>query len=153
MEKGEASTQFFKTYASLSKPVVHEMRLWDGTNLTTLEAIHSGAVDFFSSFLRARPHRDLPDLSVYVQNTILEEENDCLLQLPSIQEVKDAMFSIPINSSPTLTGLALDFIERDGILLKLMWWQQFRCQDSTRLLILFSYRKCSNLQVLINFGL
>lgn len=30
MEKGEASAKFFKTFASLSKSIVHEMRLWIG---------------------------------------------------------------------------------------------------------------------------
>ncbi|XP_042962666.1 uncharacterized protein LOC122296937 [Carya illinoinensis] len=50
MEKGEASTYFFKTFASLTKTIVHEMRLRDGSCLVTPEAIHLGAVDYFSSF-------------------------------------------------------------------------------------------------------
>ncbi|XP_040998238.1 uncharacterized protein LOC121244295 [Juglans microcarpa x Juglans regia] len=90
------------------------MRLQDWMHLTTPKAIHSGAVDFFSSFLRARPHRDLPDLSAYVQNSVLEEENDCLLQLPSIQEVKYAMFSIMVDSSPGLDGFGSGFYRACG---------------------------------------
>ncbi|XP_042962753.1 uncharacterized protein LOC122297032 [Carya illinoinensis] len=108
-EKGEASAQFFRTYVSRSKPVVQEMRLQDGSHLTTPESIHSGAVDFFSSFLQARPHRNLLDLSAYVQITILEKENDSLLKLPSIQEVKEAMFSIPVDSNPGPDGFGSGF--------------------------------------------
>ncbi|XP_042965908.1 uncharacterized protein LOC122299590 [Carya illinoinensis] len=108
-EKGEASAQFFRTYVSRSKPVVQEMRCRDGSHLTTPESIHSGAVDFFSTFLQARPHRDLPDLSTYVHITILEEENDSLLKFPSIQEVKEAMFSIPVDSSPGPDGFGSGF--------------------------------------------
>lgn len=67
--------------------------------LANLEAIHLGDVDFFSSFLQASPHRDFLDLLMYVQNYVLEKENDCLLQLYSIQEVKEAMFFIPVDSS------------------------------------------------------
>lgn len=66
MEKGEALAQFFKSYASLSKPLVQEMRLRDGTRLDSPEAIHLGAVELFSSFLRARLRKDLLDLSFYI---------------------------------------------------------------------------------------
>ncbi|XP_042950164.1 uncharacterized protein LOC122282278 [Carya illinoinensis] len=102
-------------------------------------------MDFFMAFHQARPHRDLPDLSMYVHNSILEEENDCLLQLPSIQEVKEAMFSIPVDSSPGPDGFGHVSIDRVGTLLKMMWWQQLgsssvglRCLDFIRLLILLS---------------
>ncbi|XP_042944790.1 uncharacterized protein LOC122278671 [Carya illinoinensis] len=89
--------------------MVQEMRLRDGSHLTTPESIHSGAVDFLRSFLQVRPHRDLPDLSTYVQTTLLEEKNDSLLKLPSILEVKEAIFSIPIDSSPGPDGFGSGF--------------------------------------------
>ncbi|XP_042958079.1 uncharacterized protein LOC122293609 [Carya illinoinensis] len=109
MEKGEASAQFFKTFVSLNKPFVQEMRCPDGTCLNSPEDIHSSAVDYFSSFLQACAPRDLPDLSNLVQNSILEEDNANLLQLPSIQEVKEAMFSIPVDSSPGPDGFGSGF--------------------------------------------
>ncbi|XP_042942688.1 uncharacterized protein LOC122276858 [Carya illinoinensis] len=109
MEKGEASAKFFKTFGSLKKPIVQEMRCPDGMCLDSPEAIHSGAVDYFNLFLKAQVRRELPDLSYLVQNSILEEENDNLLQLPSIQEVKEAMFSIPVDSSPGPDGFGSGF--------------------------------------------
>ncbi|KAG2712257.1 hypothetical protein I3760_04G116000 [Carya illinoinensis] len=109
MEKGEASAQFFKTFASLKKLIVQEMRCPNGTCLDSPEAIHSGAVDYFNLFLQARARRELPDLSYLVQNSILEEENDNLLQLPSIQEVKEAMFSISVDSNPGPDGFGSGF--------------------------------------------
>ncbi|KAG2721076.1 hypothetical protein I3760_02G064700 [Carya illinoinensis] len=109
MEKGEASAQFFKTFVSLNKPFVQDMRCPNGTCLNSPEDIHSGAVDYFSSFLQARASRVLPDLSHLVQNSIFEEENANLLQFPSIQEVKEAMFSIPVDSSPGPDGFGSGF--------------------------------------------
>ncbi|KAG2696272.1 hypothetical protein I3760_07G050900 [Carya illinoinensis] len=58
---------------------------------------------------QARTPRDLQDLSNLVQHSILEEENANLLQLPSIQEVKEAMFSIPVDSSPGPDGFGSGF--------------------------------------------
>ncbi|XP_042973037.1 uncharacterized protein LOC122304836 [Carya illinoinensis] len=63
----------------------------------------------FTAGNQARAPRDLLDLSNLVQNSILEKENANLLQLPSIQEVKEAMFSIPVDSSPGLDGFGSGF--------------------------------------------
>ncbi|XP_041016129.1 uncharacterized protein LOC121258650 [Juglans microcarpa x Juglans regia] len=44
------------------------------------------------------------------------QENQLLMQLPSIQEIKEAMFSIQIDSSPGPDGLDWVFTSRAGIL-------------------------------------
>ncbi|KAF5443041.1 hypothetical protein F2P56_035636 [Juglans regia] len=85
------------------------MRLRDGSCLSSPEAIHARAVEFLSDFLKARPMRATPDLSLFVQNVITEEENNILLQFHSIQEVKEAIFSIPEDSSLGLDGFGSRF--------------------------------------------
>ncbi|KAF5464536.1 hypothetical protein F2P56_014607 [Juglans regia] len=111
LEKGEASSQFFKTFASLSKPMVKEMKMADGTVLATPETIHEGVVDYSQSFLSTRPPRDLHDHSLYVQSVVVEQENRAIIQLPSIQEIKELMFAIPLNSSLRSNGFGSGFYQ------------------------------------------
>lgn len=66
MEKGEVSAKFFKSFASMSKPVVNVMCMRDGTVLENLKAIHMGGVEFFSQFLQAWQNWVLPNLSSLV---------------------------------------------------------------------------------------
>ncbi|XP_042969076.1 uncharacterized protein LOC122301760 [Carya illinoinensis] len=68
-----------------------ETRLSQHVKLRWME---KGAVDYFNLFLQARARRELPDLSYL---------------LPSIQEVKVAMFSIPVDSSPGPDGFGSGF--------------------------------------------
>lgn len=111
MDKGEASAQFFKSFASILKMIVHEMRLRDDNILKSWEDIHLHVVDFFQEFHKARPMRELPNLSELVSNDVLEHENWMLLMLPSIQEVKEAMFSNPIDSSLGQNGFGSGFFQ------------------------------------------
>ncbi|KAF5446820.1 hypothetical protein F2P56_032419 [Juglans regia] len=54
---------------------------------------------------------DLPDLSSMVNAVISDEDNESLCQLPSIQNVKDAVFSIPVDSSPGPDGFGSGFFQ------------------------------------------
>lgn len=84
IENEEASVQFFKSHATKAKPIVQEMLLSDGIVLDNPKAIHLGVVEYFSSFLKAKPPRESPDISLYDDESILEQENYELLNLPSI---------------------------------------------------------------------
>lgn len=90
---------------------MQEMRLRDGTILENPEAIHLGDVEYFSSFLKARPPREPLDISLYVEESILVHENNELLKLPSNHEVMEAIFSIPIDSSPRPDSFSFGFYQ------------------------------------------
>lgn len=70
-----------------------------GTILKTPFDIHQAAVDYFQSFLAASSSRVLADLSWLIFPIINAKENRALNK-----EVMDALFSIPINSSPGSDG-------------------------------------------------
>ncbi|XP_042973032.1 uncharacterized protein LOC122304830 [Carya illinoinensis] len=111
LEKGEASPSFFRACNARSKMQVNEMRLPDGRWLKSSEEIHEEAVQYFSHFLAHKQVGVLPDLSNLVQTVVIEEDNERLCQLPSIQDVRDAVFSIPINSSPRPNGFGSGFFQ------------------------------------------
>lgn len=111
LDKGEVMSHFFKSFAAGSKSLVKEMTLGDGLVLDSPEAIYNGAVEHFSSFLCAKAPRRLLDISLFVKIVVFSEENEKLMQLSSIQEVKNSLFSIPIDSSPSLDGFRSDFYQ------------------------------------------
>lgn len=59
------------------------MRLRDGEILKTPKDIHLGAVNYIQNFLKARPQRDLPNLSEYVNMEVLDQENLTLAKPPT----------------------------------------------------------------------
>ncbi|KAG2713795.1 hypothetical protein I3760_04G192000 [Carya illinoinensis] len=111
LEKGEASASFFRACNARSKRQVNEMRLPDGRWLKTSEEIHEEAVLYFSNLLSHKQVGVLPDLSNLVQTVVTEEDNERLCQLPSIQDVRDVVFSIPVNSSLGLDGFGSGFFQ------------------------------------------
>ncbi|XP_042939531.1 uncharacterized protein LOC122274569 [Carya illinoinensis] len=111
LEKEEASASFFRACNARSKMQVNEMRLPDGKWLKSSEEIHDEAVQYFSHFLAHKQVGVLPDLSNLVQTVVIEEDNERLCQLPSIQDVRDAVFSIPVNSSPGPDGFGSGFFQ------------------------------------------
>ncbi|XP_042939346.1 uncharacterized protein LOC122274369 [Carya illinoinensis] len=86
LEKGEGNAQFFRALSSRTHRVVREMEI--------------------ESHLRLAP-----DLTSLVDLVVSPAENLNILELPSIQEIKDAIFSIPIDSSPRPDGFGSGFFK------------------------------------------
>lgn len=76
------------------------MKLADGRVLDSLEAVHNGAVNYFADFLKSKQRSLLSNLSFVVEPAITEEDNLMICKVPSMDEVKNAIFSIPIDSNP-----------------------------------------------------
>lgn len=120
-ERGEASADLFRIMSRKNHKVVKEMRISDDIWLKTSEEVHMGAVGYFQHFLASHHSLSLPDLSLLVDKVIQNEDNVTLVELPSIQEIKEVLFSIPTDSSPTLMVLDRNFIKLVGILFVKMW--------------------------------
>ncbi|KAF5470850.1 hypothetical protein F2P56_011338, partial [Juglans regia] len=88
---------------------IMEMRLSNGLLLKSPHELHDGAVHYFREFLGQSTSVVLPDLGDYVSNVISEDENLRLGSVPTEEEVKQAVFSIPIESSPGPDGFGLGF--------------------------------------------
>lgn len=117
LSEGDQNSKFFHAVINMRKKnVVKEMTLHDGTRLETPEEIHEGAVAYFKDFLGQSPSGELSDLSYVVDKVISEEEKVQLCAIPSDEEMKDALFSIPVESSPGPHGFGSGFFVLVGIL-------------------------------------
>ncbi|XP_041016179.1 uncharacterized protein LOC121258703 [Juglans microcarpa x Juglans regia] len=77
-----------------SNEVVHE----------SPESIHQGAVEFFQTSLQGEPLVEQPRLEGLIDPIILEEDNVSLLHPPTLEEVFEALSSIPNHSTPGPDG-------------------------------------------------
>ncbi|KAF5442830.1 hypothetical protein F2P56_035448, partial [Juglans regia] len=89
--------------------MVHEMSLPDGRRLISLEDIHNEAVNYFTDFLAFKPSGQLPVLSHLVSPMFFEADNIDFCKLHSIQEIKETIFSILVDSSLGSDGFGLGF--------------------------------------------
>lgn len=62
------------------------MRVVDGTMFASPEAIHEGAVDYFSGFLQADSSRDLPNLSYLISPVISDKDNGSIVCTQSMEK-------------------------------------------------------------------
>ncbi|XP_040990961.1 uncharacterized protein LOC121238187 [Juglans microcarpa x Juglans regia] len=85
------------------------MSLSDGIVLTTPVEIHKSAVDYFQNFLGQSATHVLPNLNDLVSPIITNKENLAIGRAPTIEDVKDALFTIPIESSLRLDTFGSDF--------------------------------------------
>ncbi|XP_040999420.1 uncharacterized protein LOC121245211 [Juglans microcarpa x Juglans regia] len=108
---GDRNTKIFHVWLSNKRHrKIHKLRTSNGMEFNSPEEIHLGAVDYFSEFLqRSNPAREVPDLTRLISSVI--NEGDCvqLCGIPSLVEVKEALSSIPINSSPGPNGFGAGF--------------------------------------------
>lgn len=109
LKQGEASASFFHALKSITIKKIDHMKLVDGKVLSSPEEVHIGAVEYFENFLKSRPRSSRPNLSSIIEASIVEEENFMIFKVPSMEEVKDALFSIPIDSSPRPNGFGASF--------------------------------------------
>lgn len=68
--KGDRNFTFFRAcLVNKRRKYIWDMRAKDGVVFELPEAIHQGAMDYFSNFLQADPARDLPlfNLASYLQ--------------------------------------------------------------------------------------
>lgn len=85
------------------------MNLPDGTILSSPELIHNGTIDYFKNFLEARISLGVPNLFDLLSKVILERDNLALCSVPSVQEIHDAICSIPVDSNPGPDGFESGF--------------------------------------------
>ncbi|XP_042964017.1 uncharacterized protein LOC122298309 [Carya illinoinensis] len=110
LKDGDNNSKFFHAYLNAKKQKrVTDMVLADGTHLNNPLEIHKAAVDHFNQFLSENSIRDFPSLQDLISPVITTDENMRLCITPSIDDIKDALFSIPIDSSPGLDGFGSGF--------------------------------------------
>ncbi|KAF5451149.1 hypothetical protein F2P56_031438, partial [Juglans regia] len=110
LKDGDQNSKFFHAILNVKKHNrVSDMFLVDGTHINSPVKIHQAAVDYFNEFLGHHNSCDMPDLNHLISPVISNEENLMLCKDPSIEDIKDALFSIPIDSSPGPDGFGSGF--------------------------------------------
>lgn len=86
------------------------MILSNGTVLSSPKEVHDAAVDHFNNFLTESHMEPLPDLSEFIGEIVSFDEGDQLCKAPTKDEVREAIFSIPMDSSRDWMDSALVLI-------------------------------------------
>lgn len=73
--------------------------LENGTILDSSDKIHDGAVQYFKNFLDYHQNLAVLDISHLISRKITKEENETIEHRPTEMEMKNALTSIPYNSS------------------------------------------------------
>ncbi|KAF5462658.1 hypothetical protein F2P56_018646, partial [Juglans regia] len=111
LTEGDENSKFFHSVINQrrNKGQISKMVLADGRVLCTAEEVHEEAVAYFRNFLSDVSTVEHCDLSRLIEKKISNEENLWLCAAPSELEVKQAVFSIPKNSSPGPDGFGSGF--------------------------------------------
>lgn len=86
------------------------MQLEEGTVLKNPEEVHQGAATYFQNFLTSVSKVEQMDLSYLLSKVVFDEANIELCKDLLEDEVKEAVFSIPIQSSPEPDGFGSYFL-------------------------------------------
>lgn len=111
LQKGGGNTKFFHASVKNKKKsqIIDRMVLEDCIVLKSADDIHEGAVQFFKDLLLISPiSMGVNDLAL-LTSIITMEENLFLCKPPILEEVKDALWSIPKDSSPGPDGFSASF--------------------------------------------
>ncbi|KAG6681815.1 hypothetical protein I3842_13G108400 [Carya illinoinensis] len=89
--------------------IIKRMQLDNGEMLDSSDAVHEGAVSFFQQLLSMMPiERDLGEMKL-IQPVVSMEENEALCAAPSMEEIKQSLWSIPADNSPGPNGFSASF--------------------------------------------
>ncbi|KAK4841187.1 hypothetical protein QYF36_000342 [Acer negundo] len=109
--EGDQNTRFFHSVINQRRKqgFISHIVLSNERVLENAEAVHQGATNYFHDFLIGRTGVETADLSSLINPTISEDENKMLCIVPSEEEVKDAISSIPKHISPSPDGFGSAF--------------------------------------------
>lgn len=84
------------------------IKLSDGTVLNSPKEIHHGVTRYFQNFFTNNSNIELAYFTHILESVISAEVNLTLCQSPSMEEVKDKIFSIPKYSAQGLDGFGFE---------------------------------------------
>ncbi|KAF5475502.1 hypothetical protein F2P56_007302 [Juglans regia] len=112
--EGDRNSKLFHVWLANKRcKRIQGMRTPDGIEFNSPEEIHNGDVNYFADFLKNTNQLiALPDLSHLISPVIEEEDCIRLCCIPSLDEVKEALSSIPINNSLVPEGFVAGFLPK-----------------------------------------
>lgn len=124
LAKGDSNTAFFQAIMRTKKKnkKVERMVLENGQLLKFAEEVHDGVVNFFQDLLTSSAVEFDKKALSFLGPSVSVEENKSLCAIPSMDEVKAALWSIPFDSSLGPDGFSACFLFKLGMLLSLTSW-------------------------------
>ncbi|XP_042964616.1 uncharacterized protein LOC122298830 [Carya illinoinensis] len=118
--EGDENTAFFHASLRCKKKfkALESMILEDGSVLDSSEAVLEGPVDFFQQQLTTSAVSfEEPGMNL-TTSIITEDDNQFLGRVPNLMEVKEALWSIPQDSSPGPDGFSASFFHHAWDIIK-----------------------------------
>ncbi|KAG6730863.1 hypothetical protein I3842_01G100500 [Carya illinoinensis] len=118
--EGDENTAFFHASLRCKKKfkALESMALEDGSVLDSGQAVLEGAVDFFQQQLTTSAVSfEEPSMNL-ITPIITEDDNQFLCRVPNLMEVKEALWSIPQDSSPGPDGFSTSFFHHAWDIIK-----------------------------------
>ncbi|KAG2696928.1 hypothetical protein I3760_07G082800 [Carya illinoinensis] len=103
LAEGYANSSFFHATLRLKRrnKKIEKMQLDDGSKLTLGEAVREGAISFFQNLLTVTPIERNMDEMELIQPVVSREDNEALCAVPTLHELKQSLWSIPVDGSPS----------------------------------------------------
>ncbi|XP_035541715.1 uncharacterized protein LOC118344702 [Juglans regia] len=110
LNEGDNNTCFFHSVLKRRQQnQVRKMTNTDGSSLDSPKAVHEGAFSYFQEFLSYRYEVELLELRPIIDNVIMDEENKNITKHLAVEEVRQALFYIPVQSSLGPNGFGSGF--------------------------------------------
>ncbi|KAK6779812.1 hypothetical protein RDI58_021996 [Solanum bulbocastanum] len=113
LEEGDTNSTFFHNVIKDKRKrlTIHKIKDQDGNWVEGTPQVADVAVKFFSHLFKAEHIEEDNYVFYVIERMVTNEDNDNLTSLPTLQKVKDTVFSIDPDSAPGPDGLSGKFYQ------------------------------------------
>ncbi|KAH0672952.1 hypothetical protein KY284_024039 [Solanum tuberosum] len=113
LEEGDTNSTFFHNVIKdkNKRLSIHKIKDQDGNWVEGTTQVATAAVNYFSNLFKAEDIDENNDIFIVIDRVVTREDSISLTSLPSIQELKDVVFSIDPDSAPGPNGLSGKFYQ------------------------------------------
>lgn len=111
------------------KASIASLTLPEGTSTSDHNIIRSAVIGIFHNQLTIEPAHEVNPLLKHVPNLVTGKDNDFKLKTPTLEEVNHAVWSIPMDSTPSPNGfshlLSTFLLGLSYVMIFLSFWSNF----------------------------
>ncbi|VFQ80769.1 unnamed protein product [Cuscuta campestris] len=114
MEKGDANSKYFHSLVKgrKHKLSIKHIKSSEGRNLTQPKEIQTEAVNHFTKIYTKSSVHGLEEITQFIPNVITEEENNNLTIIPTLEEVRAAVWDLDPHSTSGPDGYTWEFFRK-----------------------------------------
>ncbi|KAH0684689.1 hypothetical protein KY289_022441 [Solanum tuberosum] len=113
LEEGDTNSTFFHNVIKdkNKRLLIHKIKDQDGNWVEGTTQVATATVNYFSNLFKVEDIDENNDIFNVIDRVVTREDNISLTSLPSIQELKDVVFSIDPDSAPGPDGISGKFYQ------------------------------------------